>query len=102
MIETSTLLKISPAIRYRIVDDEAIVVQQQDARVMNLNELGSRILAGLDGKTSVADLMARLAEDYDVDPAVLEADVLRFLAELHAVHVVEPLTHPADGDLHGL
>lgn len=63
MIEAATLLKPSSAIRYRIIDGEAIVVQQADARVLNLNVLGSRILAALDGQTSVGDLVARLADD---------------------------------------
>jgi len=102
MIEAATLLKPSGAIRYRIIDGEAIVVQQADARVLNLNVLGSRILAALDGRTSVGDLVARLAGDYEVDPAVFLADVLRYLEELSAAHVIEPVAAPVDGGSDGL
>ncbi|MGB4335860.1 MAG: PqqD family protein [Chromatiaceae bacterium] len=102
MIESSTLLKASSAIRYRIIDGEAIVVQQVDARVLNLNPLGSRILAALDGQTPVGDLVDRLAGDYDVDPAVFAADVLRYLGELEAAHVIEPVATPAGGGGDGL
>jgi hypothetical protein len=91
MIESSTLFKTSGAIRYRLIDGEAIVVQQADARVMNLNPLGTRILAALDGQTPVGDLIDRLAGDYDVDPAVFAADVRRYLGELEAAHVIEPV-----------
>lgn len=102
MIEAATLLKPSSAIRYRIIDGEAIVVQQADARVLNLNVLGSRILAALDGQTSVGDLVARLADDYEVDPEVFAADVRRYLGELEAAHVIDPVRAPADGGAHGL
>ena len=102
MIEAATLLKPSGAIRYRIIDGEAIVVQQADARVLNLNVLGSRILAALDGRTSVGDLVARLAGDYEVDPAVFLADVLRYLEELSAAHVIEPVVGPDGGGADGL
>jgi len=102
MIEATTLLKPSSAIRYRIIDGEAIVVQQVDARVLNLNVLGSRILAALDGRTCVEDLVARLAGDYEVDPTVFLADVLRYLEDLSAAHVIEPVAGPVDGGSDGL
>ncbi len=102
MIDAATRLKPSGAIRYRIIDGEAIVVQQADARVLNLNVLGSRILAALDGQTCVGDLVAHLADDYEVDPAVFAVDVHRYLEELEAAHVIEPVAAPAGGDSDGL
>ena len=93
-MEPNALLTPSPAIRCRIIDDEAIVVQQQDGRVMNLNRLGTRILAALDGSTPVAGIVSRLAGEYAVDPAVFEADALRYLDELLAAHVIEPAAKP--------
>ena len=101
MISSSSVVKIRPDIRYRIVDGEAIVVQQTDARVLNLNPLGTRILTALDGRTPVGELLARLAAEYDVEPEVLAADALRYLDELSAAHVVEP-TGPADPASDGL
>jgi hypothetical protein len=91
MIELSTVLRPRRDIRYRIVDREAVVVQQQDARVMCLNETGTYLLTALDGKRTVRDILAVMPEEYEVSPETLQADTLRYLAELLSAHVIEPV-----------
>jgi hypothetical protein len=91
MIELSTILKPRGDVRYRIVDREAVVVQQQDARVMGLNETGAYILAALDGKRTVRDILAVMPQEYEVSPETLQADTLRYLDELLSANVIEPV-----------
>ena len=88
----STVLQPSPNVRYRIVDGEAVVVQQQDARVLNLNETGASILQAMDGTRTVDDIVDRLAQEYEVAPETLRADVLRFIDVLIGAKVIESAT----------
>lgn len=91
MIELTSILKTRGDVRFRIVGGEAVVVQQQDARVMSLNETGTYLLSALDGNRTVADILARMPDEYDVAPETLQADALRYLDELLAAHVIEPV-----------
>lgn len=92
MVKLSSVFKLRADVRFRIVDDEAVVVQQQDARVMSLNETGTHILKELDGTRTVADILARLPDVYDVALEAAQADALRYLEELLGAHVIERVT----------
>jgi pyrroloquinoline quinone biosynthesis protein D len=49
---------------------------------IELDEPGIAILELCDGKRSLGGIVTELAEKYEVEPAVLTADVMRFLGEL--------------------
>jgi hypothetical protein len=85
----SIVFRRRPDVRHRVVAPEAVVIRQSVPEVMVLNELGAEVLDRLDGRTSVAALVAGLLPLYDVEPAQLERDVLVFLDELAAVGIVE-------------
>jgi hypothetical protein len=91
MIGLNSILKPRSDVRFRIVDGEAVVIQQEDARVMNLNATGTAILAAMDGKRSVGEILAQMTEDYAVAPEALQADALRYVDELLSAHVIEPV-----------
>lgn len=94
MIELNSILKPRSDVRFRIVDGEAVVILQEDARVLSLNATGTGILAAMDGKRSVGDILAQMTEDYDVSPEALQADALRYVDELLSAHVIEPIILP--------
>ncbi len=89
MIEPSSTLRLRSDVRYRIVDEEAVVIVQGRAEALVLNEVGARILELLDGETPVEGLVRTLHGEFEVDPAELERDVLAFLAELLEAGVTE-------------
>ena len=91
MIDLSTLLKPHRDIRFRLIDGEAVVLQQYDARILSLNETGTRILGWLDGIRTVKDLIDLLSEEYEASTELLEADVLAYLGELEAMNIIEPV-----------
>jgi hypothetical protein len=71
------------------VADEAVVVRQEDAEVLAINEVGASILELLDSSRSVRAVVAELLEQYDVDPRQLQTDVERFLRELRDAGVIQ-------------
>lgn len=85
-------LQLKKDVRFRRVVDEAVVLRQQEAEVLVLNDLGGRVLEliGPPGEgRSVEEMVAVLVEEYDVEPARLQEDVSAFLAELIERGVIE-------------
>ena len=76
-------------VRFRVVGDEAVIVRQEDAEVIALNEVGASVLALLDSRRSVREVLDSLLDQYDVDREALSQDVSRFLGELRDAGVVE-------------
>ena len=68
--------------RGRRLEHEAVVVLPGRGEVKVLNEVGARIWDLIDGAHSARDIAAVVCAEYDVTPAVAEADTLSFLADL--------------------
>ena len=88
-ITLSTVLRRRSDIRYRHIEDEAVVVRQSSAEVLVLNEVGASVLDLADGERDVRAWIEALSEVYDTDPAVLARDVLAFAAEMEEAGLLE-------------
>jgi coenzyme PQQ biosynthesis protein PqqD len=82
MIDRSTVLRRAPDVRYRAIDDETVVIRQEAAEALVLNEVAGRLLDLIDGRRTVAAIVAELQNEYDVAPETLAADVAAYLTEL--------------------
>jgi len=58
-------------------------------RTFDLDDNAVAVLTLVDGQRSVADIAARLAETYNADRAVIEADILVMLNDLATKRVLE-------------
>jgi hypothetical protein len=90
-IREGTVLIRRADVRFRVIDDEGVVVRQSAGEVLVLNDLGTRILAMADGLAPVARWIDALLGDFDVERPQLERDVLVFAAELVEQGLLEPL-----------
>jgi Coenzyme PQQ synthesis protein D (PqqD) len=86
-----SVLRRRPDVRFRVIDEEGVVVRQSAGEVLVLNDLGTRILALADGLTPVACWIDSLLGDFDVERARLERDVVAFAGELVAQGLLEAL-----------
>jgi hypothetical protein len=50
--------------------------------IYTLNSVGSDVWELLDGKRPVHEIVNRLQQEYEVDPAMLSADIRRLLADM--------------------
>jgi len=87
-ISTSTILRRARDVRFRAVDDETVVIRQEAAEALVLNELAGRILDLIDGQRTVGAVVDQLLLEYDVEAIDLVADVQEYLEELLATGVV--------------
>jgi hypothetical protein len=86
-----SVLRRRSDVRFRVIDDEGVVVRQEAAEVLVLNELATRVLALADGAAPLARWIDVLLGEYDVERTALERDVYAFAAELIAEGLLEPV-----------
>ena len=88
-IDLNNIPRLKPDVRYRVIDDQAIIVCQDKGEIIAVNEVGSLVLDAVDGKTSVTLIIGMLASSYDVPLETLQKDVLEFIAEMLDSGVLE-------------
>ena len=70
------------------VGDETVILQLKNGAYFGLDAVGTRIWELLKEGLSPTAICARMEQEYDVAPDVLEADVRRLLGELEANEIV--------------
>ncbi len=60
MITNETVLRRADDVRFRAVDDETVVIRQEAAEALVLNEVAGRILELVDATNSVEAIIDRL------------------------------------------
>lgn len=86
--------RLRPDVRYQPVGDEGVVVRQEAAEVLILNEVAMRILASIDEGLEQARIVERLAEEFAADREGIAADLDAFLAELSAAGLIAERDRP--------
>lgn len=71
----------SPEATHQAVGEEAIIINLTTGSYYSLNDTGTVFWGLLDGQRSIADCARLIAQDYEVEPQVVEADLLELAAE---------------------
>ena len=87
----SRSFRVAPDIRYRVIDDEAVVVRQREGDVVVLNQVAARVLQLVGEGLSPDEIGDRVAGEYEAPEATIRVDVEKFLAELEGLNVLERL-----------
>jgi hypothetical protein len=61
---------------YQKVGEEAILINLNTGAYYSLNDTGTLFWELLDGARSIADCARQIAADYDVEPAMVEEDLI--------------------------
>lgn len=103
-VDPGSILRPARDLRFRRIDDEAVVVRQRAGEVLVMNETAARLLELADGRSSIADWVEVLAAEYDVNREALERDVLAFTVDLAEQGMLEAVSEEekAEGESHGL
>ncbi len=75
--------------RYRIIDNEGVVILQEAGEVLILNEVGTRILELAEDPITVHQIMDQLHSEFEVSRSLLETEVRAFLDRLLEIGVLE-------------
>ena len=81
----------SEGVSWRVIEQEAVLINPEEAEVMRLNPVGTEIWQRLDGKRTVNELIEHLHQFFDVEKEQLQRDVLRFLTQLTRREMIEEM-----------
>lgn len=95
-VQPDTVFRRSSAVRFRVLDDEGVVIHQKAGEVLVVNEVGARVLQLLDGKRTVGAVVESLTEEWQVTPEDLRRDVEDYLRRLVAAGIVEGMVEGID------
>lgn len=75
-------------VRIQQVDDEMLVLDDENGYIHQLNETASFVWRHCDGKSSLADIVRRLSEEFDVQDAVAAKDVSDVIEQLRELRLL--------------
>ena len=81
-ITINTILKQSDNILMQTLDDDIIMADINTGNYFGLDLTGRRIWELIEQPAKLEDICARLAQEYEVDPASCEQEVVVFVNEL--------------------
>jgi hypothetical protein len=85
----------NPALAWREIDDETVIISPQDSVMHELNDTGSFLWENIDGKKSAAELAELLTANYEVTPDIALSDTQALLEEMSSRKLI--VTVPATG-----
>ena len=85
----------NPALAWREIDDETIIISPNDSVMHELNDTGRFLWKNIDGTKSAAELAQLLVENYEVTPDIALSDTQALLEEMLSRKLV--VTVPATG-----
>jgi hypothetical protein len=81
-VATSGIWQKNPALAWREIDEETVIISPGESVMHELNDTGSFVWRNIDGRRNAEDLAALLVEQYDVTRETALADTLSLLEEL--------------------
>ena len=89
-MELTDKVAIPAQVMARTVGDETVILDLASGTYFGLDPVGARIWGLMGEGQSLAEICTTMLEEYEVERAQLEADVLRLAAELAERGLVAP------------
>lgn len=89
MLTLDSTLLIPPYVSFTIVDEDAVLLNTRTNKYFALEEIGARLWAILKDGKDLREVHQSLLEEYEVEPAQLERDILELVEQLLENKLVE-------------
>ena len=81
-------------VKWRVIEGLVVLIDANEGQLMHLNDVGSCIWQGLDGKQSVDQLLRELDNAYEAPADLLRKDTLKFLRRLSLMELIRKVDSP--------
>jgi hypothetical protein len=88
--------KNNEKIAYRVIEDEAVVVNLKESTFHTLNPVGTFIWQQFNGKTAIESIIQRLADEFQIDLDTARLDCLEFINSLVEEDLISLSTYPVE------
>ena len=88
-MDSSTRLQRNTNTTFQVVADEAILIHLNTGTTFSLNKVGTEFWQMLDGAQTVQQHAEVIAEKYEVDTAMVVADLLELAEKMAADNLVD-------------
>lgn len=88
-MDENTRLQQASNVTYENVAGEAILIHLDTGAYFSLNKVGTQFWEMLDGSQTIAQQARTLAEQYDVDSAMVRDDLLELAVAMQEENLVE-------------
>lgn len=92
--EASERYERHPQVKWRVIEKLVVLIDANEGQLMHLNDVGSCIWQGLDGKKSVDQIISELDNAFDAPAHRLRKDVLKFLRRLSLMELIRKMDSP--------
>jgi hypothetical protein len=82
----------NPALAWREIDEETVIIAPAENVMLELNPTGSFLWKNIDGRRTAHELAALLAAEYEVTPGEALADTEALLEQLISSKLLVPVT----------
>src|SRR5437773_1589343 len=92
--KASEQYKRAPHVKWRLLEGRVALIDANEGLFIHLNDVGSCIWQGLDGKKSVDQLISDLDNAFDAPSHRIRKDLLRFLRRLSLMELIRRVESP--------
>lgn len=89
MLAVDARLAKNEKIAWRLIEEEAILLDLEEGEVLRLNPVGAEIWNAIDGSRTVEEIVAHMCHTFEVSHRTARRDVHRFLKRLLRHELVE-------------
>ena len=86
----NSIWQLDSAVRYRRLFDEAVLIHQEKAEALVLNDTAVSFLELCDGKRTVNEVITCMIEDFEVSAEQLLQDLHPFIVKLSHQGIIKP------------
>lgn len=90
MNNCKTVWKLDPGVRFRRLFDEAVLIHQEKAEALVLNDTAISFIEGCDGERTVEEIIDSMVEEFEVSADELAADLAPFIEQLADEGIISP------------
>jgi len=89
MLTLDTPLKIPAHVAFSVVGEDAFLLNTKNAQYYSLSQVGARLWQLLNAGSALREANQILLQEYEVDAATLENDLLELLQDLQKNELIE-------------
>ena len=88
-MKPNEIFKRRKELQWKMIEDQAVLLDDAEGKVYRLDLTASEIWSRLDGEHSLAEIIGKLTQIFEVSPAQAQKDTFAFMSRLTGLDLVQ-------------